>query len=95
MNGIIRGIITLVNHSGILRITMGSARLFCDSCHWKSQGKVSIRDIPGMLGMTCPRCGAIVITDHDVETARWLMNNLMMDAGPKGNDGITVNSREL
>ena len=92
MNGIIRGIITLVNHSGILRITVGSARLFCDSCHWKSQGRVGIRDIPGM---TCPRCGAIVITDHDVETARWLMGNLMMDADPRGNDGITVNSREL
>lgn len=55
-----------------LTVSMGSITPLCDSCGYKAEALDSLDEIYSLVGMTCPKCGAVMITQEDVDKIRAL-----------------------
>jgi predicted RNA-binding Zn-ribbon protein involved in translation (DUF1610 family) len=55
-----------------ITLTVGSITPLCDSCGYKAKPLGSLRKASDLLGMTCPKCGAVMITQEDVDKIKAL-----------------------
>lgn len=55
-----------------LTVSMDSITPLCDSCGYRAEASDSLDEISSMVGMTCPKCGAVMITQEDVDKIKAL-----------------------
>lgn len=81
-------------------LKMNALSLHCDNCGWTDSEKHAYDEtwINAHIGMTCPQCNHVVITEQDASDVKALHEKLNHDNNADDNASLIVlhsNNREL